>query len=122
MANSVWPGALPALPLKQGFTGSMGNNIVSSPNDLGEPKLRRRTTKRNDPADFTLRMSTAQLGIFRAFVSDELGDGAKRFDSQDPIFATAVTYRFRDMQQSPPKWVPAAAPGMWDVSLSLVTV
>ena len=122
MANAVWPGSLPALPLRQGFTGTFGNNTVSTPTDIGPPKVRRRTTKRVDSLDATLRMSTAQLGIFLDFFTNTLGDGARRFDDTDPIFGTAITYRFRDLEQSPPKWVPAPSPGMWDVTVALQTV
>lgn len=90
----TWPATLPQT-LLTGVTRKRQSGKVRSQMDTGPAKQRARfTAVTYDFSGSAVTMTGAQLAIFEAFYSDDLGQGALSFTWKDPITDVSATLRF----------------------------
>jgi hypothetical protein len=92
MAN--WPATLQQKVNEGGFRKSFGSTKITSNNDVGPAKVRRRFTKRIDNHNITMNLSRDQYDTFNNFYDTTLNGGVESFTFIDPITDTEQTYRF----------------------------
>lgn len=112
----VWPLTLPQVPQK-GFSESIGLNILRSPMDAGPAKQRRRSQRPSTMA-VTFLLTTAQVTYLETFVLDTI-QGVARFGFPHPRTGVQEETRIVPSQDGSLYTVAYAAPGYWQVSLSL---
>lgn len=130
MTNPTWPdrtmqpdlgsAALPDVYSDSDPMYTPYNNFVSSPQDVGPSKLRRRFTGTNEAFSFTLTLLPAQYTTFMNFYKTTLQE-VLPFDWLDMRTGVTQTYRFNKQPVS--KWVAGATgAGWWQVGIELDTV
>lgn len=75
----TWPDAVPHMPTQWQVSQSNRANLESEMQS-GKTRSRRRNTKVIGVASLTIKMTTAQFGVFKAFVANDLGSGSAEFD------------------------------------------
>lgn len=111
---ATWPATLPTEPINDGFQEALGNNVLRTNMDVGPAKVRRRSAIRNDALSIRLKLTTAELAIFKAFYTTDLHDGVDTIQWVHPITNVSTDLRFT----SPPSWEPAET-GFFNVTLAL---
>ncbi len=86
---TTWPSDLPQCPTLV-FTEQRQRNLVAFQPDVGEPKIRRRSTATAVLTNMAFRMTNAQVLSFNTFFETTLKDGSLPFDFAHPV--TKVTY------------------------------
>lgn len=77
----TWPATLPA-PLIEGYTLQPFDNCSRVQMEAGHQRVRLEFEGDKDFLTVNWLMTGAQLGIFRAWFKDDVGDGAAWFDTQ----------------------------------------
>lgn len=95
MANPVYPSTLPELSLVDGFSATLPDNLVRTQMEVGEAKVRRRSTV----APMMVQMVSPKFGAadrdaFLAFFLTTLSGGALRFDMLDQVTGQVQEFRF----------------------------
>jgi hypothetical protein len=122
VADAVWPPSLDhrALQLRT-LQGSASDVVVRTAMDVGPPKVRRRITAGVQPWDGELKLTRAELLVFKEFFDDTLAGGALSFEWVDPMTGDAADFLFAE----PPRWNPlaprqVAGTEYWTVGLRLL--
>lgn len=114
---ATWP-SLPN-PLVDGYTLSPVDQTVRTDMEVGSPRVRRRTSARNDQVDVNWRFTDAQMATFRTWFdsSDNCAGGASWFTIDLPIGATGMeSHECRFIGA----WQAQALPGLnWQVTAKL---
>jgi hypothetical protein len=87
--TAAWPGTIPQKPLV-GFAEQRQRNVASFNPDVGEPKVRRRSTAVTINCNAQFIMTDLQLVDFITFFETTLSDGTLPFTWAHP--RTGVTY------------------------------
>jgi hypothetical protein len=103
---AAWPGTLP-LPLADGYSSSLPNNLLVSDVSNGPAKVRRRTTANSYPIKMRMRLTPTQHSTFLTFYSTTLFSGATTFTFTHPETGATVSARFNP--KTTPSWVPVGA-------------
>jgi hypothetical protein len=111
---ATWPVTLPQEPIMDGYQESLGNVLLRTNMDVGPAKVRRRSAIRNDPITLFLKLTTAELAIFKDFCITSLHNCLDTIQWVHPITGTSIDLRFT----TPPVWEPAEA-GVWNVTMQL---
>lgn len=82
--DTNWPSTLPLKPLREGYSETPGNALISSAMDIGPPKVRRRTSSQPSAIQMAFVLSYAETAIFRTWFNDTLRRGALTFDFGAP--------------------------------------
>jgi hypothetical protein len=85
MAIPEWPSALPAAPLKTGYSEQYPNNLLRSSSEAGVAKVRRKGATPPFTISVTFKLSQAQRLILQSFAGETLQDGALRFAFTHPL-------------------------------------
>lgn len=93
MPNATWPGSLPTIWERTGYTEKFPGMSIETQMDVGVPKKRKRFTANVRPFHRRLLMTRAQSETFRTFYTTTLGGGSLPFDDTDPINGNAATFR-----------------------------
>ena len=67
---ATWPTTLP-LPLRAGYNLSPGDQTIRTEMEIGVPRVRRRTTARNDRVSVAWSLTDAQLNTLRDWFDDD---------------------------------------------------
>lgn len=100
----VWPPGLPAAPLLGSYTKRLPKLTLRSSVDAGFDKVRRRFTAAPTLHDMGLKLTRAQVAIFRVFFLETTKGGALPFTWKDHETGEACDFRFVDE----PKYRPLA--------------
>lgn len=76
---AIWPALLPCKPLKDSFSRTNAPNTVATPNDVGQPIMRRRFTGRTIIETGTLVLTKAQAQILDEFWATTVAQGSLEF-------------------------------------------
>lgn len=117
MVNYIWPASLPAAPLVDGFSETLGANILRTPTDAGPAKMRYRG-QRPDRVSCVYLMTTEQVGALDVFARDTLR-GVRRFGWPHPRRGVQVEARFVPQEEGDLFSMSAAAPGLWHVGVAV---
>jgi hypothetical protein len=90
---AAWPGTLPAFWGAADYQEQEASNLLTSPNDIGPPKRRRRTTAGVRGVMSTVDLTEAQYQIMRTFFIVDCAHGALSFTRTD-AHGTMRTYNF----------------------------
>lgn len=107
MTNIDWPTTLPQYLLQSQFRLRPGNTVLRTQMEIGRPKQRVRDVATYVYVDATMRFSMAQLTIFEAFWTTDLGQGILPFNWLHPLHRTAAVCEFIEDYQ-----VQAAGPNV----------
>jgi hypothetical protein len=77
--TAAWPAALPQRVLASDYEEQQPETLLRTQMDAGPAKVRRRFTAAPRPLWVMLRMTSAQVELFEAFVREDLQDGALPF-------------------------------------------
>lgn len=113
-----WPASLPQCPLR-GRQRAPQPNVISLGTEVGEGKVRRRSTARTKRITMTFVLTRAQVAIFEAFFEDDIADGALSFTMNDSADQTTRTWRF-DPQS--PYSLDERASGKWSLTANLTRI
>lgn len=113
-----WPASLPQCPVR-GRQRSPQANVIAFGTEVGEGKVRRRSTARTKRMPMTFVLTRAQALIFEAFFEDDLADGALTFTMKDSVDQTTRSWRF-DPQS--PYSLDERASGKWSLSANLIRI
>lgn len=102
MSYPSWPGTLPQIPLADGYTESLADNVIRSENDAGPAKMRRRSTVTNETLVCTMHITKSQWATVRTFYLTTLA-AVLPFTWVQPSTGAAANFRFL----SPPTITPA---------------
>lgn len=103
----AWPSSLEQKVLVQGFGLNLGNTVLTSENEVGLPKERRRFTKAADRLQTSIIATRSEVTTFLNFYKTTLAGGTLSFDFTDPI--TDVTNEYKFDTQNPPQITPYGA-------------
>jgi len=67
---ATWPSTLPA-PLASGYAIAPGDQTIRTDMEVGSPRVRRRTTARNDKVTVSWVLSEAQFDTLRDWFDDD---------------------------------------------------
>lgn len=103
MATIDWPPGLPALPNRDGYTGTFPDDTARSDIETGPALALERSTAGPDVIDVQLALSAAQVGILDNFHRDTTAGGALAFNwsprlgtgAGDASFVTPPKYTTR---------------------------
>ena len=114
--NYVWPPGLPQT-VQQGYTESVGMNILRSPMDAGPAKMRKRSNK---PSILSVSfiLTTSQVETLETFVKDTT-KGIYRFGFPHPRTLSQVEVRIIPGQDGVYYTLNYLAPDFYSVSLQL---
>lgn len=121
--SALWPTTLPSAVQVSDLQITAPDMVLRSEVDTGPAMLRRRFTAAPELISGSLKVTRAQLAIFRTFYVATLGGGAIPFEWFHPQTRVIMDFRFR----SQPSWRPYAPrqsdqSDYWTVSLDLETV
>lgn len=107
MANAVWPAGLPQAPLVSQLVESFPDEVIRTRMEVGPDKVRRRLAAAITPVQVELKLTRAQVALFRAFFRDTCASGATPFEWKDHRTGDEpVLYRFvgvPDVRPSAPR-------------------
>lgn len=84
MADRVWPFGLPTQVLSEGYSYTPGQNLVATDMDVGQPKVRRRSSNRPAAEQFSVVVDWADFETFRQWFETDLAQGALTFEFGTP--------------------------------------
>lgn len=113
-----WPASLPQCPLR-GKQRSPRSNVVAFGTEVGQGKLRRRSTARTKSIPMTFRLTRTEVPVFEAFFEDDLLDGSLPFTMYDSTDEMVHSWLF-DPQA--PYTCAEQASGKWFVSVNLIRI
>jgi hypothetical protein len=93
MTVPVWPATLPQYFLRDGYSETDPDNLISSDTSIGPAKLRRRSTSAIRPIAGTIVVTEAQYAIFQSFRANDIKSGALPFTFPDPHTRAAILVR-----------------------------
>lgn len=99
MTTAAWPGTLPQCPTLN-YSEQRQTNVVTFQPEVGEPKMRRRSTATAVLTSMNFRMTNAQVLTFLTFYETTLKDGSLPFDLPHPVTKTSYTWVF-DPKEAP---------------------
>lgn len=90
-----WPASLPQCFLPNGYTEEGPDNLLSSGNDIGPDKVRKRTSSAPYPMSGVLKCSSTQKIAFKDFFKNDIMSGAKAFyfpnsEEGDPLLVRII--------------------------------
>lgn len=120
MADPVFPPALPACRVGDGYGYKPGESFARTNMDSGYARQRRRFVSTPTAVTVKWRFTTAELGVFERFWNNEIQDGAAWFSVRLPNGQgmTAVRARFTEVYQVSG----TDSPGAFDVAGKLETL
>lgn len=102
MADPVWPfvsGDLGFTPDYGKWNETAQKNTIAYQPEVGEPKIRRRSTAKGFIADATFTITTSQLQTFVSWYEDDCADGSLPFEWAHPVLGTVYRWAFDSDQQ-----------------------
>lgn len=114
---ATWPLYLPQHLRIDGQSGGPKDPFIRTEMSTGPAKQRRRCTKKVEPFDGSLLMSSDEYELFVEFWDNDLQGGALSFTWEHPITRAVATIRFT----APYKWEPQGA-SQFIISLSCEVV
>ena len=90
-----WPVSLPQCFLPNGYSEEGADNLISSSNEIGPDKVRRRSTSAPYRITGVLKCSATQKIIFRDFFHNDIKSGSKTFyfpnsEGGDPLLVRII--------------------------------
>lgn len=85
---AAWPGTLPQRLNVSGYQGQPQRQIISSENEVGSPKVRRRYSARFENHEGTMWVTQSELQTFIDFHDNTINAGADLVQWTHPIFQT----------------------------------
>jgi hypothetical protein len=110
---AAWPGTLPDLWSADGFEEQDADNVIVSPNEVGPPKRRRRSTAAMRTVRAGIDLTEAEYVIMRSFYESDCAHGAVSF-TKDDAHGTERTFYFK----RPPRYAYTGF-NWWRVELEL---
>ena len=92
MAN--WPSSLPSMPLSDGFSEIVPDNIIRTNMDTGASKIRRRTTASPRLLNVSYLLSKADINVLDDFYLTTLKSGSLIFSYNHPRTNISENVRF----------------------------
>ena len=115
----TWPPTLPQT-VQQGYTESIGLNILRTPMDSGPAKLRLRGRK-PDTLKVSFVMTSAQVTILNNFINSTIY-GVRRFDFPHPRLKTTTSVRIIPSNDNVYYSLEYMMEGFYKVSLDLEVI
>jgi hypothetical protein len=114
---ATWPLELPQYPLQEGHCEDVAPRgvVLRTDMDQGPAKTRLRHTAGERQIPCVYHMTDAELDIFAAFLSDEIGWGAAAYTMPHPRTGQPVTARILTPMEPATRYTP----GTWLVPLTL---
>jgi hypothetical protein len=94
MPNPVWPAGLPQYVNQDSFTEEKISNVIRTPMEGGDVKIRRRFTAAPIKYAFSFTITDAQKAIFDTFHHTTCKHGSLAWDWIRPIELTSATFIF----------------------------
>jgi hypothetical protein len=113
MTIPTWPVTLPQFFLRDGYSETAPDNLISSDVSIGPAKIRRRTTSAIRSIAGGIVLTEAQYAIFANFLASNLMSGALPFTFPDPHHGAPLLVRLH----GPPTYAPDGID--WHVNISL---
>lgn len=93
MAAQPWPVTLQQNVNQAGFQEQIGETTIRSSNDIGLPKVRRRSTRPIDIFAVSILVTAAQYSVFKTFYNTTINGGAGTFYFNNPITGVLSEWR-----------------------------
>lgn len=116
-ASYTWPGTLPQCVQINGYSETVGYNVIRTPMDAGPAKMRRRSA-RAEPLSVSFVMNQDQLGYLETFVKDTI-KVTSRFYFTHPRKNVTVEVRIVPGNDGELYKVNYLGPSHWTVSMNL---
>lgn len=115
----VWPPTLPQ-SVQQGYTESIGVNIIKTSMDSGPSKMRMRGRK-PDTLNVSFVMTTAQIATLNTFINSTIY-GVKRFDFPHPRLKVTTPVRIMPGQDGQFYTIEYLMEGYYKIALALEVI
>lgn len=116
-ASYTWPATLPQCVQINGYSESIGYNVIRTPMDAGPAKMRRRS-KMAEPLSVKFVMDSTQLTALETFVKDTIKI-TSRFYFTHPRKNTQIEARIVPSNNGELYTVSYLSPTLWTVSMNL---
>ena len=90
---SIWPVTLQTNVNRDSFSKAKGKTTITSTNDVGPVKVRRRTTRPRDTYTVSIWATKDQVATFETFYDTTINGGAGTFYFLDPISKVNAVWR-----------------------------
>ena len=110
-----WPAELPQHVDRDGFEHQAPDGRLRSRTSTGPGKSRLRSRAVAEPITCKMRVTGAQLRLFRQFLADDLAGGTVPFTFPDPYGGLRILVQFGE---NLPRWTPRPGDN-WDLLLPL---
>lgn len=114
-----WPHALPQRMSSEDYSEGVGDGLIETQPDIGPPISRRRSTAVSRPLSGSMRVTAAQLAVFRTFYEVTVLGGSLPFEFPGQCDETVLLVKFQ--KSNPPTWTNLGADN-WNLSLQLTVL